>query len=88
MYFPGPSYETPAEIRAIRVLGGNAVGMSTVPEVITAGHCGMQVLGFSLISNAAAGITDKPLSEQEVLDAAEAAKGRFSSLVTACLRKI
>jgi purine-nucleoside phosphorylase len=48
----------------------------------------MQVLGFSLISNAAAGITDKPLSEQEVLDAAEAAKGRFSSLVTACLRKL
>ena len=88
MYFPGPSYETPAEIRAIRVLGGDAVGMSTVPEVITAGHCGMAVLGFSLISNAAAGVTDKPLSEQEVLDDAEAAKGRFSALIIACLQKL
>lgn len=88
MYFPGPSYETPAEIRAIRTLGGDAVGMSTVPEVIAASHCGMAVLGFSLISNAAAGITDQPLSEQEVLDAAAAARDRFSALVTACLKKM
>ena len=88
MYFPGPQYETPAEIRAARMLGGDAAGMSTAPEVITAGHCGMEVLGFSLLSNMAAGILDQPLSEQEVLDAAEAAKGRFSKLVLACLEKL
>ena len=78
MYFPGPQYETPAEIRAARVLGADAAGMSTAPEVITAGHCGMQVLGFTLLSNMAAGILDQPLSEQEVLDAAEAARDKFS----------
>lgn len=85
MYFPGPSYETPAEIRAIRVLGGDLVGMSTVPEVIAAGHAGMEVLGFSLVSNAAAGITGNTLSEQEVLDAAAAAKERFSKLIYGCV---
>ncbi len=85
MYFPGPSYETPAEIRAIRVLGGDLVGMSTVPEVIAAGHCGMEVLGFSLVANAAAGITGDALSEQEVLDAAAAAKERFSRLISGCV---
>lgn len=85
MYFPGPSYETPAEIRAIRTLGGDLVGMSTVPEVIAAGHCGMEVLGFSLVSNAAAGITGEALSEQEVLDAAAAAKERFSRLISGCV---
>ena len=88
MYFPGPQYETPAEIRAARVLGADAAGMSTAPEVITAGHCGMQVLGFTLLSNMAAGILDQPLSEQEVLDAAEAAKEKFSGLIRACLRKM
>ena len=88
MYFPGPQYETPAEIRAARVLGADAAGMSTAPEVITAGHCGMQVLGFTLLSNMAAGILDQPLSEQEVLDAAGAAREKFSRLVLACLRKI
>ena len=88
MYFPGPQYETPAEIRAARVLGADAAGMSTAPEVIAAGHCGMQVLGFTLLSNMAAGILDQPLSEQEVLDAAGAAREKFSKLVLACLRKI
>lgn len=85
MYFPGPSYETPAEIRAIRTLGGDLVGMSTVPEVLAAGHAGMEVLGFSLVSNAAAGITGNALSEQEVLDAAAAAKERFSRLIRGCI---
>jgi purine-nucleoside phosphorylase len=88
MYFPGPSYETPAEIRAIRTLGADLVGMSTVPEVIAAGHAGMEVLGFSLVSNAAAGITGAALSEQEVLDAAEAAKERFSKLICGCVEKM
>ena len=88
MYFPGPQYETPAEIRVARVLGGDAAGMSTAPEVIIAAHCGMEVLGFSLLTNMAAGILDQPLSEQEVLDAAEAAKESFSKLVLACLEKL
>jgi purine-nucleoside phosphorylase len=85
-YCYGPQYETPAEIRAARILGGDAVGMSTAPEVIVAAHCGMEVLGFTLLSNMAAGILDQPLSEQEVLDAGEAAKEKFSALVRGCLR--
>ena len=88
MYFPGPQFETPAEVRAARVLGADAVGMSTVPETIVAAHCGMEVLGLTLLSNMAAGILDQPLSEQEVLDAAEAAKEKFSGLIRACLRKM
>ena len=87
-YCYGPQYETPAEIRAARVLGGDAVGMSTAPEVIMAGHCGMEVLGITLLSNMAAGILDQPLSEQEVLDAAEAAREKFTGLIRACLRKM
>ena len=87
-YCYGPQYETPSEVRAARILGGDAVGMSTAPEVIVAGHCGMQVLGFTLLSNMAAGILDQPLSEQEVLDAAEACKDKFSRLVLACLKKL
>ena len=87
-YCYGPQYETPAEIRAVRALGGDAVGMSTAPEAIVAGHCGMEVLGFTLLSNMAAGILDQPLSEKEVLDAAEAAKDKFSRLVLGCLRKL
>lgn len=87
-YCYGPQYETPAEVRAARILGGDAVGMSTAPEVIVAGHCGMEVLGITLLSNMAAGILDQPLSEQEVLDAAEAAKEKFSGLIRACLRRM
>ena len=87
-YCYGPQYETPAEIRAARILGGDAVGMSTAPEVLVAGHCGMEVLGLSLLSNMAAGILDQPLSEQEVLDAAQAAREKFSGLIRACLRKL
>ncbi len=87
-YCYGPQYETPAEIRAARILGGDAVGMSTAPEVIAAAHCGMEVLGLTLLSNMAAGILDQPLSEQEVLDAAEAAREKFSGLIRACLGKL
>ena len=87
-YCYGPQYETPSEVRAARILGGDAVGMSTAPEVVVAGHCGMEVLGLTLLSNMAAGILDQPLSEQEVLDAAEADKEKFSGLIRACLRKM
>ena len=87
-YFPGPQFETPAEIRAFRALGADAVGMSTVPEVITAGHCGMQVLGFTLLTNMAAGILDQPLSGEEVMEAAAAASGKFSALVLECLKRM
>ncbi|MCR4563245.1 MAG: purine-nucleoside phosphorylase [Clostridiales bacterium] len=64
----GPSYETPAEIRAFRTLGADTVGMSTVFEVIAAAHCGMDILAFSLVTNMAAGVLDKKLTEEEVLE--------------------
>lgn len=88
MYFPGPQYETPAEVRMARILGADAVGMSTAPEVIAAGHCGMEVLGFTLVSNMAAGVLPQKLSEEEVLEAAAAARDRFSALVLACLEHL
>lgn len=88
MFFPGPQFETPAEIRAARILGADAAGMSTVPEVIAAAHCGMRTLGFTLCANMAAGILSQPLSEEEVLEAAEAAREPFSALVRACLAKL
>lgn len=85
MYFPGPQYETPAEIRAARTLGADAVGMSTVPEVIAAAHMGMQVLGVSLLSNMAAGVLDQPLTEEEVLEMGKACREDFSKLILGCL---
>ena len=88
MFFPGPQFETPAEVRAARILGADAVGMSTVPEVIAANHCGMDVLGFTLCANMGSGILDQPLTETEVLEAAEKAHGQFSALVCACLEKL
>ncbi len=88
MYFPGPQYETPAEVRLARTLGADAVGMSTVPEAITAAHCGMDVLGFTLCTNMAAGVLDQPLSSDEVLAAAAEAGQRFSALVKGCLARL
>ena len=88
MYFPGPQYETPAEIRAARLLGADMAGMSTVPEAIAARHCGMDVLGFSLATNMAAGILDQPLTEEEVLETGEACKEQFSKLMLNILKKM
>ena len=88
MFFPGPQYETPAEVRAARILGADAVGMSTVPEAIAAAHCGMAVLGFTLCTNMAAGVLDQPLSGEEVIAAASAAGPRFTALVKACLARL
>ena len=87
-YFPGPQFETPAEVRAARVLGGDACGMSTAPEVIVAGHCGMEVLGFTLCTNMAAGVLEQPLSGDEVIAAGEAAGPRFTALVKGCLERL
>ena len=87
-FFHGPQYETPAEIRAVRRMGADAAGMSTVPEAIVANHCGMEILGFSLLSNMAAGILDQPLTEEEVLAAAAAAREKFSALVLGCLQEL
>ncbi len=84
----GPSYETPAEIRMMRTLGGDAVGMSTVPEVLVARHAGMEVLGFSCISNMAAGILDQPLSHAEVMETTERAKPKFLKLVLGIISRI
>ncbi|WLV23489.1 purine-nucleoside phosphorylase [Aciduricibacillus chroicocephali] len=77
----GPVYETPAEVRALRVLGADAVGMSTVPEAIAARHMSMRIIGLSCITNMAAGILDEPLSHEEVIVTAAAAEQRFTSLV-------
>lgn len=81
----GPTYETPAEIRMLRVLGADAVGMSTVPEVIAAAHMGVPVVGVSCITNFAAGIGDKPLSHEEVAEVAAQVTDRFTALLTAFL---
>ncbi len=88
MYFPGPQYETPAEVRLARTLGADAVGMSTVPEAIVAAHCGMDVLGFTLCTNMAAGVLDQPLSGEEVIAAGITAGPRFTALVKACLARV
>jgi purine-nucleoside phosphorylase len=84
----GPSYETPAEIRMLRTLGGDAVGMSTVPEVIVASHSKLKVLGISCISNMAAGILDQPLTHDEVMETTEKVKADFLSLVKQIVKKI
>jgi purine-nucleoside phosphorylase len=84
----GPVYETPAEVRMLRTLGGDAVGMSTVPEVIVARHSGMNVLGISCISNMAAGILDQPLSHDEVIETTEKVKSTFLRYVKELVKEI
>lgn len=84
----GPSFETPAEIRAFRALGATMVGMSTVPETIVARHMGLEVLGISCITNLAAGMSLKPLSHEEVFDAGQQVEERLARLVTRLLPMI
>ncbi len=81
-YTRGPSFETPAEIRALRDLGADAVGMSTVPEAITARHMGMNVLGISCITNMAAGVLERVLNHDEVMETGKRVEEKFSRLVT------
>jgi len=77
----GPSYETPAEIRFLRTIGADAVGMSTVPEAIVARQMGLEVLGISCITNAAAGVLPQPLNHAEVMEVAQRVKGAFGALL-------
>ena len=85
---PGPSYETPAEIRFLRTIGADVVGMSTVAEVVVARHCGMKVLAISVVTNMAAGILDQPINHAEVMETGQRIKGQFSELLTSLIPKL
>ena len=84
----GPSYETPAEIRYLRTIGADAVGMSTVPEAIVGRHMGMEVLGISCITNAAAGVLPQPLDHDEVMAVAARVRGEFSALLEGTIERL
>src|SRR5699024_1053976 len=85
-WWSGPVYETPAEIRMIRTLGGDAIGMSTVPEALVAIHGGLKVLGVSCLTNMATGILDQPLSHDEVVEVAGRTRSTFIGLVKEVLQ--
>ena len=85
---PGPSYETPAEIRFLRTIGADVVGMSTVAEVVVARHCGMKVLAISVVTNMAAGILDQPINHAEVLEIGQRIKGQFSALLRSLIPQL
>ena len=87
-FFSGPTYETPAEVRMAQILGADAVGMSTAPEVIVASHSGMDVVGISCITNMAAGILDQPLDHEEVIETTQKVKSEFLSLVKSVVENI
>lgn len=87
-WLSGPTYETPAEIRMVRILGADAVGMSTVPEAIVATHGGMKVLGISCLTNMAAGILDQPLNHDEVIEVAAKVRANFIELIKGILKEI
>jgi len=84
----GPSYETPAEIRFLRTIGADAVGMSTVPEAIAARHMGLEVLGISCITNAAAGVLPQPLNHEEVMEVAKQVRGAFAALLEGIIGRL
>ncbi len=87
-YMKGPTYETPAEIRALRVLGADAVGMSTVPEVVVAHHSGIRCAGISCITNMAAGVTNEILSHEDVKETAQKAEANFKKVIKECIKRI
>jgi purine-nucleoside phosphorylase len=84
----GPSYETPAEIRFLRTIGADAVGMSTVPEAIVARQMGVEVLGISCITNAAAGVLPQPLNHHEVMEVAQKVRGAFAALIEGIIARV
>lgn len=87
-YLTGPNYETPSEVKMVRILGGDMVGMSTVPEAIVASHQKMRVLGLSCMTNMAAGILDKPLDHKEVLEVSEMVKDKMMKLTEAIIKEL
>src|SRR6185312_6302601 len=85
---PGPSYETPAEIRFLRTIGADVVGMSTVAEVVVARHCGIKVLAISVVTNMAAGILNQPINHAEVMETGQRIKAQFATFLTAVVPRM